>query len=254
MLFRIALAIVLLSVATSASGQMKQGLPGRTFTQPGTNNYIIDFTEDPRVKELWDKGILFDDGALVKNPVNLVWDSRTHRIYAPSASFTELRDPVDESKARTPETGPDGKYLTPCQAPWTLIGQNGARSWGRNGPMHYGAGTQYFALGNCDGTIVMCQSVASGKNEPTRYSGMNDNGQHLVPTFCLTPDGDVVFNYNTNPRRRPKFIIQDMDLYVSRGFQIIPFDGDAWRLLAPDAPSEIQGLKAMELRMLEMVK
>ena len=149
-----------------------QGIPmARTYWEGRlfASHYIIDFVADPMVDQLDNAGRLFEDNIFSKVPVKMVYSSKTNRMYAQAGvSYQENDDPVDNSSTRTPPKGPDGKYLSDRLGPWALIGQNGARSHGPNGAMHYGAGIQFHDMGMPDGTVAMCFSTAPGVDGETR--------------------------------------------------------------------------------------
>ncbi len=219
---------------------------------PGSKDFVLDFTNDPVVAELDRAGRLFEDNIFNKIVVNLVYASQTGRLYGRSIAFSERADPVDQSMTRTPEITTSGKYERPGLLPWALIGQNGARSQGPNGAMHYGAGIQYHAIGMNDGTVAMCLSTAPGVDSETRYSGHNDVGQHLVCQVLIMPNGDTVFGYNTDPAKPARFFFQG-DLYF--GGKMLSFTGDAWSHVNPSVgkPGE-DGRASMKKMLAEQPK
>ncbi|OGI63321.1 hypothetical protein A2818_01240 [Candidatus Nomurabacteria bacterium RIFCSPHIGHO2_01_FULL_40_12] len=215
---------------------------------PGSKEFVIDFTEDPEVQRLYRERRLFEDNVFSKTLVNFVYSSVTHRYHGRSVSFIEYDDPVDISMTRTPEIGPDGRYLRDHLPPWTLGGHVGFRAWSPDGARHYGAAMQFSTMGLKDGTVAMCLSTAPGVEGETRYGGHNKGGQHLVCQVLIMPNGDIVFGYNTDPSKPSRFFFQG-DTYF--GGRLLSFTGDAWSHVAPDRQTELSGRQAMAIRMME---
>jgi len=218
----------------------------------GSKEFVIDLVDDPTVEELWKTHRLFEDNIFSKVSVLMVFDSKTRRWWSQAGvSFQEYDDPVDDSATRTPPRGSDGRYVRDYLLPWTLIIQRGSRDFGPNGPMHYGAGTQYHSMGQRDGTIAKCDSTAPGYDSETRYSGHNDGGQHLVCGHLQMPNGDEVAGFNNDPNTVPKFIIQG-ELWLDTDHPIHYFHGDAWPYVAPVGHA-LSGRQAMKTGMMGKV-
>jgi hypothetical protein len=157
------------------------------------------------------------------------YDGNHGRFFSRSLNLFEEEDPADLRGARRPANPNE------CLPEWTEVFHLGSSDYDASTKalMHYGASIDFFKSGKgCSGQIGISIATAPGVTSQTRYSGLNEGGQHLVSRLVFFPNGDIIANFNSpsGMTRPPRFIVAG-DLYYTR---LIEYRGDPMHLVFDD--------------------